>query len=105
MFFRAFHAGGGQGSRKGYRLGLVFFAEGSFDRRLICADIWRVWARYREGLRRSRATIWGLTISPPLSPDVLVRLRLTSTRQCETRHASPSSRPWLSRDSSHTSGW
>nr|CAD1820699.1 unnamed protein product [Ananas comosus var. bracteatus] len=50
-------------------------------------------------------TIWGLTISPPLSPDVLVRLRLTSTRRCETHLASPSSRPWLSRDSSHTSGW
>nr|CAD1821580.1 unnamed protein product [Ananas comosus var. bracteatus] len=50
-------------------------------------------------------TIWGLTISPPLSPDVLVRLRLTSTRRCETRLASPSSRPWLSPDSSHTSGW
>nr|CAD1827961.1 unnamed protein product [Ananas comosus var. bracteatus] len=50
-------------------------------------------------------TIWGLTISPPLSPDVLVRLRLTSTRRCETRLASPSSRPWLSQDSSHTSGW
>nr|CAD1837520.1 unnamed protein product [Ananas comosus var. bracteatus] len=41
---------------------------------------------------------------PSLSPDVLVRLRLTSTRRCETRLASPSSRPWLSRDSSHTSG-
>nr|CAD1819723.1 unnamed protein product [Ananas comosus var. bracteatus] len=54
---------------------------------------------------QQRTTIQGLTISPPLSPDVLVRLRLTSTRRCETYLASPSSRPWLSRDSSHTSGW
>nr|CAD1821850.1 unnamed protein product [Ananas comosus var. bracteatus] len=58
-----------------------------------------------EDERRRMRTIWGLTISPPLSPDVLVRLRLTSTRRCETHLASPSSRPWLSRDSSHTSGW
>nr|CAD1822479.1 unnamed protein product [Ananas comosus var. bracteatus] len=41
-------------------------------------------------------TIWDLTISPPLSPDVLVRLRLTSTRRCETHLVSPSSRSWLS---------
>nr|CAD1821395.1 unnamed protein product [Ananas comosus var. bracteatus] len=41
---------------------------------------------------------------PSFNPDVLVRLRLTSTRRCETHLASPSSRPWLSQDSSHTSG-
>nr|CAD1824871.1 unnamed protein product [Ananas comosus var. bracteatus] len=71
LLVRAFHAGRGQGSRKGYRLGLAGLPRDhsigglplvlSFcERRLICVDIWRVWARYREGPHRSR----GVTLFP-----------------------------------------
>nr|CAD1840666.1 unnamed protein product [Ananas comosus var. bracteatus] len=72
-------------------------ALGSAIRRA-CAKILRKQAEIVQipvarGEQAQKSTIWGLTISPPLSPDVLVRLRLTSTRRCETHLASPSSRP------------
>nr|CAD1821742.1 unnamed protein product [Ananas comosus var. bracteatus] len=44
----------GEARDRGKELLRASFLRGRVARRLICVDIWRVWARYREGLCRSR---------------------------------------------------